>query len=552
MTLLLAALLWLQDDPARFIESLGSTDPEARESAEAALIRLGTGAVPALRNAARTADLDLRSRLTAVISKIYREERRAFLRKSLSAAFQAAIPTVADAATSETAAEWQQLLGEVTGWKAVRDGDAVTFYGDTPKYAETTRREFLSLAISYAAGVWRSDAVEALIFGLAEILDIALPDPLLSMRLAFLEARNEIPGPLRFEVLPPQRGPTAIDKLDDPQARLAKGSDRGKAIDALASLTKHRDEAVRIDALRRLAALPADGKADAIIACLADDSRLVRDEAGRAIAELQFEAATEPLLRMAKTESGRALAIATLSNLGVAEAVPLLEEALGDELFQTRMGALRGLGRCRSTKSVEKILPRLKDSNSVVRMIAVRTLGEIHADSAADRLMALLKDPELRSFAAEALGMMSCETAIDALIRLLESIDAPTREAARLALLRMGRKEGLAELPRSLWPELAWDASGVAAHDAMKKVRAAKLPTRRFADTLEAVLGQWSHDTKIEFVVELPKEALAKETAIYLLPAAATLDDALRQLMRQRICRFAATADGKIRVTPGP
>jgi HEAT repeat protein len=89
-----------------------------------------------------------------------------------------------------------------------------------------------------------------------------------------------------------------------------------------------------------------------------------------------------------------------------------------------RQGAAEALGNLKSPKSVKPLIKALNDSYWDVRLLSSIALGEIGDASAinpiADRVRDRMKNPNVRAYAALALGKLKATTKIKVILTLLE------------------------------------------------------------------------------------------------------------------------------------
>jgi HEAT repeat protein len=136
------------------------------------------------------------------------------------------------------------------------------------------------------------------------------------------------------------------------------------------------------------------------------------------------------------------------------------------------MGAARALGQSgpadEKAKAVPALIDALQDASPGVRSVAIAALGRIGDSLAAEPLIDMLGDSEVqvRMDAAKALEDIG-EAAVDPLILALNESDNNAKEAAAMALGRIGE-------PRSIEP-LIWafrNADGKVRHAAVKALAA--------------------------------------------------------------------------------
>jgi HEAT repeat protein len=136
-----------------------------------------------------------------------------------------------------------------------------------------------------------------------------------------------------------------------------------------------------------------------------------------------------------------------------------LIESLKDDDFDVRETAANALGRIGGERAIEHLIPLLNDDDSDVRETAANVLGGIGGERVIEYLIPLLNDDEYYVIwgAANALGRIGGERVIEYLIPLLKDNECEVRETAANALGRIG-DEGAIE---HLIPLLKDDNSGV-------------------------------------------------------------------------------------------
>ncbi|MDY9925929.1 HEAT repeat domain-containing protein [Methanosarcina sp.] len=121
-----------------------------------------------------------------------------------------------------------------------------------------------------------------------------------------------------------------------------------------------------------------------------------------------------------------------IGNVGIC----IIIEALKDEDEDVRWRAAEALGNIKSDTAVQPLINALKDENYNVRWRAAKALGNIKSDTAVQPLINALKDENynVRWRAAEALGNIKSDTAVQLLINALKDEDYFVRENAAEAL----------------------------------------------------------------------------------------------------------------------
>ena len=258
--------------------------------------------------------------------------------------------------------------------------------------------------------------------------------------------------------------------------------DAERAVEPLVDLLKDQSSSVRSQAAGALGQLGAERAVEPLVDLLKDQDSYVRSQAAGALVQLGAERAVEPLLDLLKDQvsSVRSQAAGALGQLGAERAVEPLVDLLKDQDSYVRSQAAGALVQLGAERAVEPLLDLLKDQVSSVRSQAAGALGQLGAERAVEPLVDLLKDQSssVRSQAAGALGQLGAERAVEPLLDLLKSKNKDFRrsvfialgrinqhqvqdvildifnkdkryvvqQAAALALLALGREEGVAKL----------------------------------------------------------------------------------------------------------
>jgi HEAT repeat protein len=121
-------------------------------------------------------------------------------------------------------------------------------------------------------------------------------------------------------------------------------------------------------------------------------------------------------------------AIREMRGLGTATAFPLLVRKLSDTDLETRCAAIEAVGLVDAASAVEFLVPLLRDPDVVVRLCACEALSSPHAVAAVEPLIGVLRgdpDPQVRNYAASALGHISSRAAIPALLLAMDRDHEP-------------------------------------------------------------------------------------------------------------------------------
>ena len=191
----------------------------------------------------------------------------------------------------------------------------------------------------------------------------------------------------------------ALDDVDVDVRRAAAhalGSTKSDpAVKALLRALKDPDPYVRAAAAESLGKIGDAGVVESVIACLEDEHSAVRDRAACALAQLKDARALEPLIRALEKYGAAniAVAIGTLGQ-GDRRATESLIAALKHEKPEVRQFAAHALGNLKTKEAVEPLIEALKDSQPGVRYGAARALKDIPDVRALPALAAAQRDSE--------------------------------------------------------------------------------------------------------------------------------------------------------------
>jgi HEAT repeat protein len=208
-------------------------------------------------------------------------------------------------------------------------------------------------------------------------------------------------------------------------------------------------------------------------------------ESARLLKFLRTSGLIEKRIFEARNQRGwrRRRALVTLGRTRAPEGIAALSEALRDPNLETRMAALRGLGRIGSPEAAQEILswiaehglkvpelplqnalinssrerpqvlvPYLQHANAPLRQLLARVLSEVATSSLQDDLIVLADDsmPELRAAAARSMGHAHRLHALDVLFELVRDPVWFVRLRAAVALGELKREETVPALLTAL------------------------------------------------------------------------------------------------------
>jgi len=253
-----------------------------------------------------------------------------------------------------------------------------------------------------------------------------------------------------------------------------------KTVEPLILALKDSDDWVRIKAVEALGNIGSDKAVDPLIPTLNESHHNVRCEAAKALGNIGSDKAVDPLIQLFNSDEYLHKEVAeALAHIGSDKAVEfliqlrnsdkcLLENALevltnirsqiqyvptketwvSDETIDAlndsddgvRRDAAEALGKISSDKAVEPLIEALKDLDNYLRMRAVEALGKIGSDKVIEPLIQSLKDSDdfVRMSAVEALGKIGSDKVIEPLIQSLKDLDDFVLRIAVEALGKIG------------------------------------------------------------------------------------------------------------------
>ncbi|HEX4512706.1 MAG TPA: HEAT repeat domain-containing protein, partial [Polyangiaceae bacterium] len=144
----------------------------------------------------------------------------------------------------------------------------------------------------------------------------------------------------------------------------------------------------------------------------------------------------------------RRLGAAELTKLGIDQAAPLLDLALGDTDVEVRIAAAEAAMHLRWAPATEKVLPWLGDRDTHLRIRACEVARALPSPRAVPALSRALSDADagVRSAASEALGEQASLDAVPPLLGKLDDPSPPTRIQVVRALAHLRDKRAVVPL----------------------------------------------------------------------------------------------------------
>lgn len=212
-------------------------------------------------------------------------------------------------------------------------------------------------------------------------------------------------------------------------------------------LDQKGNEAVKISALRIIAAVDDPQAEDKVMAMLKDRNHRVREEAARTLTVIARKQASINALKKLTTDyypEVRYNAIRALARMAPEEDADLFMSVLGDSDPRIRMFAVVALGKMKCRKAVPYFTQMVRDYDPNVRRALVMALANIDTQDCLPPLVTLMRDPDLgvRMLAVEKVGKMSVNGADEPLAEEANSYDP--RVACKAILALADRKSPLA------------------------------------------------------------------------------------------------------------
>jgi HEAT repeat protein len=237
------------------------------------------------------------------------------------------------------------------------------------------------------------------------------------------------------------------DELVRNAAALALSKIGIPTVDPLISMLKDNSAGVRRTAAYALGWMGDTRAVRPLVDALKDEDQYVRSSAAYALGGLRDTEAVEPLIAALKDDysSVRKAVAHVLGLIGDSRAVEPLLPVLWDEDLQVQPEVIFALEKIGDPRAVTSLI-RVFDSavKPEPKMLAARALGKIGDASAVVPLINLLKRFEFEAVRCEiigALGMIGDARAVEPLVNSLTFPDKSVRNAAAIALVKLGKPE---------------------------------------------------------------------------------------------------------------
>jgi HEAT repeat protein len=187
-----------------------------------------------------------------------------------------------------------------------------------------------------------------------------------------------------------RRGPTErltaaiLNDPDDEVSRMGLVALRGDSLPGIQRLLASDNVEVRSAGIDTLKQITAEGSVELLIQSLGDPDESIRLEVVEALGEWRNTKATSPLIELYPKEQDpqvRYEILTTLGLIGSPEAIPLLEQATGDDDRYVRMWGMDALCTMRAPNAEVLGLKLLKDTDSFVRMQVLRSCRSLFLEN---------------------------------------------------------------------------------------------------------------------------------------------------------------------------
>ncbi|MBE0599182.1 MAG: HEAT repeat domain-containing protein [Desulfuromonadales bacterium] len=198
---------------------------------------------------------------------------------------------------------------------------------------------------------------------------------------------------------------------------------------------------VRKEAAEVFLALPRVGDlAGEVIELLhSDDNAGLRNTAVEILVSLGRQAIPSLLEELPCSDHDvRKFVLDILGQIGDASAVPAMIRSLADADGNVRAAAAENLGKIGSPAAVSALVDALQEPDLLFRFTVLEALGQIGTRIPVERLLLFQREPLLRKALFDCLGRIGDEEALPALVQGLTDRMRNVREAAALAVARLG------------------------------------------------------------------------------------------------------------------
>ncbi len=213
------------------------------------------------------------------------------------------------------------------------------------------------------------------------------------------------------------------------------------AVEPLVAALEDRDQGVLVRTYAAEALVRIGGPAvEPLVAAFGAGDQDTRKDAARTLGRIGDARAVEPLVAALRDRGQgvleRTYVTEALVAIGAPGVGPLMA-AFGAGDRDTRKDAARTLGRIGDARAVEPLVAALRDRDQAIRRSATDALVKI-GTPAVDSLIAAFKDPDVRKYAARALGRIGDPRALPPLSVGLKDERGAVRLAAAEGLVHIG------------------------------------------------------------------------------------------------------------------
>jgi len=227
-------------------------------------------------------------------------------------------------------------------------------------------------------------------------------------------------------------------------AHILGGNDTPQAVQGLIRSLSDRSPLVRQKAASSLGETADPMAVPALIVTLSDPAPEVGEAAFNSLLQIGGRAVPELVDSLERADRDTRRDIATLlGQIGSPRAVPTLARTLFDKEPTVVQAALRAF-QTMGESAIPALVTLLQHKDERIRIAAAWALGEIGNREAVPALMTALEDrksPALRQQAADALGRIGDTLAVNGLIRALGDREREVRREAADALRKIGTPE---------------------------------------------------------------------------------------------------------------
>jgi len=234
----------------------------------------------------------------------------------------------------------------------------------------------------------------------------------------------------------------ATSATAEPEAGPTQGA---PTLDEALRMLRSDDLAARTTGVWALARMDEPGAMQALLGALSHEDLRVRTFAAMALGDTGDASAVQPLVDLLHDphEGVRRAACTTLGRIGDSSVVAPLVEALGDPdpTFQVAGSAASALAEIGGVAVLNSLKEALLNSRGQVRYWAAQALGQLGDDRAVEALIAVLEhdqDDDVRASVAYALGSLGDRRAIKPLVTALDDDSEEVRGWVAGALGAMG------------------------------------------------------------------------------------------------------------------